>query len=55
MLELKYEQAYTALNGESCRHCYGNGPLSKALKSQLDDLTNQLAALIVKWKSTLKN
>ncbi len=39
------EQAYTDnLMGKAQGIVGGNGPLSKALKSQLDDLTNQLAA-----------
>lgn len=39
------EQAYTDnLMGKAVGIVGGNGPLSKALKSQLDDLTNQLAA-----------
>ena len=38
------EQAYTDnLMGKAVGIVGGNGPLSKALKSQLDDLTNQLA------------
>jgi hypothetical protein len=38
------EQAYTDnLMGKANKIAAGNGPLSKALKSQLDDLTNQLA------------
>lgn len=37
------EQAYTDnLMGKAGKIAAGNGPLSKALKSQLDDLTNQL-------------
>lgn len=39
------EQAYTDnLMGKAGKIAAGNGPLSKALKSQLDDLTNQLVA-----------
>ena len=39
------EQAYTDnLMGKAGKIAAGNGPLSKALKSQLDDLTNQLAS-----------
>lgn len=38
------EQAYTDnLMGKAGKIAAGNGPLSKALKSQLDDVTNQLA------------
>lgn len=38
------EQSYTDnLMGKAGKIAAGNGPLSKALKSQLDDLTNQLA------------
>ncbi len=39
------EQAYTDnLMGKAGKIAAGNGPLSKALKSQLDDLVNQLAS-----------